>query len=289
MLCDKALKNQYSENKYRYNKGSELQNNEFGDGSGLEVYTTHLRDLDPQLGRWWQADPKTDQGYEDVSPYMAMNDDPARYNDPNGDEGENVSVCCALTTTVATKTIEAVETNPEAAEPIIIGGAIAVGTAAATDLVNSAPPGTLEPSAMEHMGPMPIMAPRAPAPQMTLSAEDQAWLSNVSGGLVPSTAKSPPNPDGAPGKADHKEKVNELHEKAKSEAKEGEQVLRERKLQGHDSNRKPDVQIVDRNGKARKVFEAERRPTHKRNIKREAEYKKLGLDQETHPAIPPKK
>lgn len=95
--------------------------------------------------------------------------------------------------------------------------------------------------------------------------------------------KKAPNPDGQHGKPDHKAKVEELAEKARGEAKPGEQVVTGRKIQGHPSSkRKPDVQIVDPKGKTRKVFEAERKPTHKRNRDREAEYDKLGLEQETH-------
>ena len=133
-ISDKALKLQYTENKYRYNKGSELQNKEFSDGSGLETYETHFRELDPQLGRWWQIDPKCELninpdveeneevqdesevgGIESVSPYMSMGDDPIKHNDPKGDVP-----CCELLWGVqqAKQQAEA-GSDPEVIGPII--------------------------------------------------------------------------------------------------------------------------------------------------------------------------
>ncbi len=82
-LSDKAMKTNYAENKYRYNSGSELQNKEFSDGTGWEMYETQFRGYDPQIGRFGEVDPMTDL-FHSLSTYQYSDNNPVLINDPTG-------------------------------------------------------------------------------------------------------------------------------------------------------------------------------------------------------------
>jgi len=82
-ISSKALKPNYSENRRKYNGGSQLQNKEFTDGTGLELYTTNYRMYDPQIGRFNQIDPFAEVN-EDASTYTYANNNPILFNDPLG-------------------------------------------------------------------------------------------------------------------------------------------------------------------------------------------------------------
>ena len=71
-------------NKKGFN-GNEIQNKEFSDGSGLEVYDFNARTYDQQIGRFLQIDPLPEDGdQESLTPYQFGLNNPIRNNDPDG-------------------------------------------------------------------------------------------------------------------------------------------------------------------------------------------------------------
>ena len=119
--------------------------------------------------------------------------------------------------------------------------------------------------------------------------QEKQLLMRLGGHLVSAPAGKVPSRNlgrrrpGSKGHPDHQAKVEQLGEKARSEAAAGERVLQERRIQGHDSGRIPDQQIVGADNKTRKVFEAERQPKSKRYKRKLEEFDELVIEHETSP------
>ena len=77
-ISSKAIQFGSPENHKKYN-GIDRE-----DDLGLAVYDSYFRELDPQTGRWWQIDPKTDN-MDGWSTYASNYDNPIKYSDPLGD------------------------------------------------------------------------------------------------------------------------------------------------------------------------------------------------------------
>ncbi|MBL0335903.1 MAG: hypothetical protein IPP73_11565 [Chitinophagaceae bacterium] len=92
------------ENKNKYN-GNEIQNDEFENGIGLELYDFTARTYDQQLGRFIQIDPLTDAGeQESWSSYHYSYNNPVTFNDPNG-EFPIIPIIWALIAASSTETV----------------------------------------------------------------------------------------------------------------------------------------------------------------------------------------
>lgn len=77
-ISSKAASFGSPENKFKYN-GIE-HNTDFD----LNTYEAFYRTHDPQIGRWWQIDPKSEASLN-LSPYVAMDNNPILKSDPLGD------------------------------------------------------------------------------------------------------------------------------------------------------------------------------------------------------------
>ena len=65
--------------------GNELQQKEFVDGSGLDVYDFNSRTYNQQTGRFLQIDPTPEDGdQESLTPYQFSGNNPSTFNDPSG-------------------------------------------------------------------------------------------------------------------------------------------------------------------------------------------------------------
>jgi RHS repeat-associated protein len=94
-------------------------------------------------------------------------------------------------------------------------------------------------------------------------------------------AQSTPNPDGQKGAPDHQAEVQRQADKERAKLKPGETVLKGKKIQGVKSTRRPDVQVVGRKGKVKRVVEVERNPNGRRHRIRQQEYDRLKVPHRT--------
>ena len=74
----------FSSNQYRYGYQGSEKDNEITGADGSHI-TTHFRQLDTRIARWWGVDPKTKTTAWE-SPYASMGNNPISRNDPMGDK-----------------------------------------------------------------------------------------------------------------------------------------------------------------------------------------------------------
>ncbi len=244
---------------------------EFVETHGLDMYDSHARWYDPRIMRTITSDPLAEE-YYNVSPYVWCGNNPVNWVDK---DGKQILMGGPVLNLGTEKIVTAILPYTDFNDAWVFGSAILSGFT------------NIEPQHIDG----------TPATSEDIEAAKNALLLPVVNGSAliktekainalldtKKTGNSIPNPYGAKGKPDHQAKVLELREKAMKENP-GMEVIIERKINIEGSDRRPDVQVRDprQNGKTIKVYEAERNPNSRRNLKREEEYRRLGIPFETH-------
>lgn len=242
---------------YKYS-GKELV-----DYANLGWYDYGARYYDPVLMRWHSADPLLEK-YYDTSPYSFCSNNFVNFVDPDGKAWETAWDILNVLYDVGAATYHHIKGDHEKARN--------KWKDAGYDALAVVVPGF--PAGFSKLRYADEAADAIGSLNKSVNAAENA------GNVARKTTK---NPYGAKGKSDHQNKVQELSNKANSEAQAGERVEVEKKIKVEGSNRHPDVQIIGTDGKTRKIYEAERHPGSKRNRLREEEYKRLNIEFETYP------
>jgi len=245
-------------NKFLYN------GKEFEGELGLNWNDFGARLYDPAVGRWFVVDPLADEPEQvDRSLYAAFWNNPIKYDDPDG----RCPRCLKTLVKTVVKSIAKGKVDLGDVYDIVDAGATLI------DPNSSAIDKGL--AVFDILSPVSSKEFKAGAKFLGFAdnANDAKKTTNKLDNIN--------NPYGSKGKPDHQAKVEDLSKRAKAENPDMD-IVTERKIQGHDSNRRPDVQVVDpQTGRATKVYEAERRPESTRNRTREAEYNRLNIPNET--------
>lgn len=134
-----------------------------------------------------------------------------------------------------------------------------------------------------------VLLPEAAAARPASVARPAGTARPTAGRRGVPVARRGNNPWGGRGAPDHSADVRGGgRAQAESEARAGETVLTEQRLQGHEGvNRRPDNQVVDANGRTRLVVETERNPSGTYHRRRVDEYSCHGIECQTRP-LPPR-
>ncbi len=239
---------------YKYN------GKEFDRMHGLNYYDYGARHYDPLLGRWHVMDPLAEKYYS-VSPYAYCGNNPISRIDPDG-KFWWFAIPVVFGLLMESQPVNAPTLDYAANDQAMKEAWSSYNLGVATNLV-------------------PLGPAAAPAVSTKVAVREivkQEIKSEIKGQV----RKEIKNEFGSKGKPDHQAKVKELAKKAETENP-GQRIVTEKKINAEGSNRRPDVQVQDpQTKKTTKVYEAERKPNSQRNIKREEEYKNLGIPYETH-------